>query len=364
VSEFWEPFSESARRAIVLAQEAANKYKHAAIGTQHIIMGVLEVDEGPLLPQFEERALSLDTYRERLARESAQGGVPHEMVFTPNAKRLIESAFECAREWGTTYIAAEHLVAGLSRMPKSSAARYLTELGFDLSQLANAMRLQMRPSPSATLRMSRVAAVRPAYEPPELTEATIGDDPLAVLQAWIADAVAADLVEPNAMGLATADQTGQPSTRMVLLRGLDERGLVFFTSYLSRKGVELSSNPKAAALFWWGELKRQVRVEGPIEQIGEEESDAYFTSRPRDHELSAWASEQSEPLESRDALEARVADYRARFEGDLVPRPHSWGGYRLQPQRIEFWQGRQNRLHDRFEFLKDGVRWRRQRLSP
>lgn len=361
----WEPFRESARRAIVLAQEAAKKYGRAHIGTQHVVMGLLEIDEGPLLPLFEERALPLDAYRERLAHEPREAdGAAQEMAFTPNVKRLIEAAFELARDWGTTYIAAEHLTAALTLIPNSTGARYLIELGFDLSQLAEAMRTQLQPDVPGPLHIPRAASERHSYKLPALTEATIGDDPLAALQSWIADAVAADLVEPNAMGLSTVDAKERPSSRMVLLRELDESGLVFFTSYLSRKGADLSKNPNAAALFWWGELLRQVRVEGSIAQISEEQSDAYFASRPRDHQLSAWASEQSEPLESREALETRVADYRARFEGDVVPRPHSWGGYRLQPQRIEFWQGRKNRLHDRLVYIKDGTKWRRQRLSP
>lgn len=356
----WEPFTEKARRAFVLGQEAAQKYGHPAIGTQHIIMGVLEVDEGPLLPLFEERDLPLDAYRERLARESVQGNAAHELMFTRNAKRLIESAFVCAREFETEFIAPEHLVAALVWIPKCNAARYLIELGFDLAVLAAAMRTQL----ASTKRVRPPITTPHRYELAKLTDENVGTDPIARLKEWIADAAAADLVEPNAMSLSTVDADGQPSSRMVLLRAFDERGLVFFTSYLSRKGADLARNPKAALLFWWGELERQARVEGTIEQISEEESDAYFGSRPHDHQLSAWASEQSELLESREALERRMADYQARFEGESVPRPHSWGGYRLQPQRIELWQGRKNRLHDRFEFIKDGAQWRVQRLSP
>jgi len=362
----WEPFTESARRAIVLAQDVARKYGRGRyIGTQHIVMGVLEIDEGPLLPLFEERDLSLDAYRERLARESREREPgPQELEFTPNAKRLIEGAFVCAHEWKTSYIAAEHLVAALAMLPKCNAARYLIELGFDVQSLATAMRGQLTSAPAKRVRTPRVGSLRRAYELEKLTDANVGSDPVAWLKVWIADVAAADLIEPNAMSLSTVDENGQPSSRMVLLRGFDERGLVFFTSYLSRKGAHLAHNPQAALLLWWGELARQVRIEGTIEQISEEESDYYFASRPRDHQLSAWASEQSEPLESRAALERRVDDYRVRFEGEPVPRPHSWGGYRLQPQRIEFWQGGKNRLHDRFEFVKDGAQWRVQRLSP
>lgn len=157
---------------------------------------------------------------------------------------------------------------------------------------------------------------------------------------------------------------GRPSARVVLLRGLDDRGLVFFTSYFSRKGREISANPHVAAVFYWPELERQVRVEGEVDQLPEEESDAYFASRPRGHQIGAWASEQSEPVESREILDQRVQDYSERFEGDEVPRPHSWGGYVIRPSRIEFWQGRPNRVHDRLEFERTGGGWSMRRLQP
>ena len=362
----WTPFTEGARRAIVLAQDAAQKYGGRHIDTQHIVMGLLEIDEGPLLPLFEQRDLSIDAYREKLLREShssrAASSKTEEFVFTPDAKRMIESAFECARDWSTNYIAAEHLVAAVQRLPKSNAAKYLRELGFDLKQIAAAMRLQAvakRPSQTQAVHAHRLTS-----ELPELSEQSVGNDPIATLQQWLLDAGDAQGVEPTAMALSTVDAEGQASSRMVLLRGLDQRGLVFFTHYLSKKGAELSRNQRAALLFWWGNLRRQVRIEGVVEPISDEESDAYFGSRPREHQLSAWASDQSEPLESRAALQARVEDYRTRFEGENIPRPHSWGGYRLQPQRIEFWQGRDNRLHDRLEFIRDGTTWRLQRLSP
>ena len=362
----WEPFTEAARRTIVLAQEAAAKYGGRYIDTQHIIVGVLEIDEGPLLPLFDQRDLSVDAYREKLVRES----VNHEsspgeeqFVFTPDAKRMIESAFVCAREWGMKYIAAEHLVAAVARLPRSTAAKYLQELGFDLAELAEAMRVQALPQ-----RLQQTVGLRAhrqsAPELPALTEENAGKDPIATLQRWLLDAGGAQAMEPAAMALSTVDDNGQPSSRMVLLRGLDEHGVVFFTHYLSRKGSDLSRNKRAALLFWWANLRRQVRLEGTVEPITDEESDAYFSSRPREHQLSAWASDQSEPLESRAALEARVEDYRARFEGEAVPRPHSWGGYRLYPERIEFWQARDNRLHDRLAFTRSGTSWQLTRLSP
>ncbi len=360
----WEPFTEGARRAIVLAQEAAAKYGGRCIDTQHIVMGLLEIDEGPLLPLFEQRDLSIDAYREKLIGDSHEASSnDEEFAFAPDAKRLIEAAFECAREWGMDYISAEHLVGAVERVPKSNAAQYLRELGFDLAQIGASMRVQALASRRST--PSRLRAHAPAAPNlPELSEENVGDDPIALLQRWLMDAGAAEVTEPTAMALSTVDDNGQASSRMVLLRGLDERGLVFYTHYLSRKGGELARNNRAALLFWWGNLRRQVRIEGLVESISDEESDAYFASRPREHQLSTWASDQSEPLESRAALEARVEDYRSRFEGEAVARPHSWGGYRLQPQRMEFWQGRDNRLHDRLAFIKEGTTWRLQRLSP
>ncbi len=166
------------------------------------------------------------------------------------------------------------------------------------------------------------------------------------------------------MSLATANSAGGPSARIVLLRGLDDRGLRFYTSYFSRKGRELAENPNAAALFHWPPLARQVRVEGIAEMLSEDESDEYFASRPRGHQLAAWASEQSEPVEAREVLEDRFAHFDQRFAGDAVPRPHSWGGYLLKPSRFEFWQGRPNRMHDRFEYVRDGAGWDVSRLQP
>jgi pyridoxamine 5'-phosphate oxidase len=189
-------------------------------------------------------------------------------------------------------------------------------------------------------------------------------DPIALLQRWIDDAASAGAVEPNAMCVATAGANGRPSARMVLLRGLDDRGLRFYTSYFSRKGRELSERGRIACVFWWGLLERQVRVEGSVAQLPEEESDAYFESRPRGHRLAAWASEQSEPVDSREILEERYAHFEERFEDEDVPRPHSWGGYAIAPDRFEFWQGRPNRLHDRAEYVREGALWTARRLQP
>jgi pyridoxamine 5'-phosphate oxidase len=205
---------------------------------------------------------------------------------------------------------------------------------------------------------------RISYERGTLDEAGVGRDPVERLRVWIDEARAGGVDEPNAMCLATADAGGLPSARIVLLRGLDARGLAFYTSYFSRKGRELESNPHAAATFYWPALQRQVRVEGGVERLGEDESDAYFASRPRGSRLAAWASEQSETIEDRVLLDERVAHFEQRFAGEEVERPHSWGGYLIVPQRIEFWQGRENRLHDRLVFERDGTAWDLRRLQP
>ncbi|HLX26846.1 MAG TPA: pyridoxamine 5'-phosphate oxidase [Candidatus Cybelea sp.] len=198
----------------------------------------------------------------------------------------------------------------------------------------------------------------------ELSEWTADPDPVMQLQHWINDAAKAGVVEPIAMSLATADATGRPSVRVVLMRGLDARGLRFYTSYFSRKGRELEANPRAAAAFYWPSLERQVRVEGAVSVLSEDESDAYFRSRPRGHRVAAWASEQSAPIEARSILEERYAHFDTRFEGEEVPRPHSWGGYLIAPERFEFWQRRQDRMHDRLEYAREGGSWRLRRLQP
>jgi len=205
---------------------------------------------------------------------------------------------------------------------------------------------------------------RRSYERADLLEGAVAAEPFAQLHQWLEEAYAAGIPDANAMCLATADASGQPSARMVLLRGVDRRGLVFYTSYFSRKGRDIEANPKAALLFYWAEFERQVRIEGTLVRTTEDESDEYFASRPRGHQLSACASEQSEPVESRDLLDQRMVDYDRRFEGEDVPRPHSWGGYRLEPARFEFWQGRPNRMHDRIEYAPAGRQWEIRRLQP
>jgi pyridoxamine 5'-phosphate oxidase len=208
------------------------------------------------------------------------------------------------------------------------------------------------------------ADLRREYTRRGLTEADADADPLRQFRFWFDQALAAGALDANAMVLATATPDGRPSARVVLLKEISERGFAFFTNYRSRKGRELAANPYAALNFNWPELERQVRAEGTVEMMTAAESDAYFRTRPRDSQLGAWASPQSEPLADRAELEARLAEVAARFAGVEVPRPPHWGGYRLVPEAVEFWQGRPGRLHDRLLYTRTSGGWRRQRLAP
>jgi len=197
-----------------------------------------------------------------------------------------------------------------------------------------------------------------------LREADVDPDPIVQFQRWFADARATGDPLPEAMTLATATRTGIPSARMVLLKGVDARGFVFFTNYESQKGKDLADNPTATLVFYWGKLGRQVRVSGTVSRVTSEESDAYFRSRPRESRLSAAASPQSALIANREVLEARVEELRRRYDGD-VPRPTFWGGYRVAPQSIEFWLHRENRLHDRLRYTRHpAAGWRLERLAP
>jgi pyridoxamine 5'-phosphate oxidase len=190
-------------------------------------------------------------------------------------------------------------------------------------------------------------------------------EPLDLIRAWFSEAEAEGLFEPDAMALATASPDGMPSVRIVLLKGIDSRGLRFFTNYGSRKGRELDANPRAAVTIHWATMHRGVRAEGAVERLTAEESDAYFASRGRESRLGAWASRQGTPIPDRETLEAAFADADERYPGEQVPRPEYWGGYRLVPDAVELWQGRPNRLHDREHFLREpGGGWRSERLSP
>ena len=192
----------------------------------------------------------------------------------------------------------------------------------------------------------------------------MADDPHAIFEEWLAEAALTEPNDPTAMALATADAEGRPSVRMVLLKGHDERGCVFYTNLGSRKGEDLAANPYAALLFHWKSLRRQVRVEGPVGSVTDEEADAYFATRARDSQLGAWASDQSRPLDRRDTFEARYQEMRNRFEGRDVPRPPYWSGWRVVPERIEFWTDRAHRLHERRLFTRGADGWEEGLLYP
>lgn len=210
-----------------------------------------------------------------------------------------------------------------------------------------------------------VADLRKDYQIQGLSETDVDPNPFKQFQVWFDQALAAQLPEPNAMTIATVTKSGKPRARIVLLKGFDERGFVFYTNYHSHKGQELADNPQAAIAFWWAELERQVRIEGRVLKVSDQESDEYFHSRPFNSRLGAWASEQSQVIENRQVLEQRWQELKTKYENQDIPRPPHWGGFRVIPTEIEFWQGRPSRLHDRLLYtLKDDDRWQIDRLSP
>lgn len=208
-----------------------------------------------------------------------------------------------------------------------------------------------------------IADIRQEYLLAALDEATVGKDPLAFFKKWFDDAVSSEVGEANAMTLATVDKERQPHARIVLLKGLEQDGFVFYTNYDSDKGHQIADNPRASIVFFWKELERQVRIEGRLEKTSAAESDQYFHSRPKGSQLGAWSSPQSKKIVSRDILEEHFNEFQQKYP-DNVPRPEHWGGYRLMPHKIEFWQGRGNRMHDRIVFEKLGDIWDKYRVAP
>ncbi len=213
--------------------------------------------------------------------------------------------------------------------------------------------------------MQNIAEIRKEYKKQTLLEKNIDPNPFIQFNKWWDEAVKSELEEVNAMTLATASVSGVPSARIVLLKGADEKGFVFFTNYDSHKGRELAQNPLACLVLFWAELERQVRIEGVVEKISEAESDEYFASRPQDSRIGAWASEQSSIIEAREIIEERAEQYRLKFTDGNIPRPPHWGGYIVKSRLIEFWQGRASRLHDRLQYtLQDNGAWKIERLAP
>ncbi|MGD1918441.1 MAG: pyridoxamine 5'-phosphate oxidase [Pleurocapsa sp.] len=212
---------------------------------------------------------------------------------------------------------------------------------------------------------SSIADLRQNYTLAGLSEADIDSDPIEQFGVWFQQALDADLLEPNAMTLATATPDGKPTARIVLLKGVDERGFVFYTNYESLQGQQLIANPYAALVFLWDKLERQVRIEGKVVKLDIKESEEYFHSRPKASQLGAWASDQSRVISNREVLEQRLEDLETEYQNKTVPIPQHWGGFRVIPNRIEFWQGRPSRLHDRLVYnLQDDSSWQVQRLSP
>lgn len=209
-----------------------------------------------------------------------------------------------------------------------------------------------------------IADLRQNYTKAGLLESEAHHNPFEQFKIWFQQALDAQILEPNAMTVATTTADGQPCARIVLLKAFDERGFTFFTNYESQKGQKLTKNPYAALVFWWGELERQVRIEGEVEKVTPDESDQYFYSRPKASQIGAWVSEQSKIIGSREILDQRFAELEQQYANQRIPRPEHWGGFRVIPSVIEFWQGRPSRLHDRLRYRQEGDQWIRERLAP
>jgi pyridoxamine 5'-phosphate oxidase len=223
----------------------------------------------------------------------------------------------------------------------------------------------MPTNDSPQISSSQISALRRNYSLQALSETDVLPNPLSQFAIWFEEALNSQLTEPNAMTLATADQHGRPSARTVLLKGFDRNGFVFYTNYESRKGQELAENPHAALLFAWLELERQVRIEGKVEKVPQEDARAYFQSRPKGSQIGAWASPQSRVIVGRAVLEQRAVELIAQYDQiEVLPLPPFWGGYRLRPNVLEFWQGRESRLHDRICYTRTGDDWKIERLAP
>jgi len=209
-----------------------------------------------------------------------------------------------------------------------------------------------------------VAALRKNYTKGGIVDSNLPDSPIAFFKTWLDEAVKSEVMEPNAMSLATADKDGTPNVRMVLLKGIEGETIHFYTNYESEKGKELADNPQASVAFWWPELERQVRISGSVEKISEKESTDYFHSRPRESQIGAWSSNQSREVMNRVDLQNRYEKIKKKFEGADIPKPEFWGGYQINIKKIEFWQGRPGRLHDRIKYVKNSEEWTKSRLQP
>jgi len=214
------------------------------------------------------------------------------------------------------------------------------------------------------MKNTEISEIRRDYLYKELDESSIKSDPFEQFSVWMGESLKSNLIDPSAMILATSDKNGIPSVRVVLLKGVDPDGFVFYTNYESRKGKELLENPIASILFFWKELERQIRIEGKVEKISQKESEEYFHSRPIESQLAAWASEQSTVIPDRKYLEERFEELKTKYSGKKIPLPPFWGGLKLVPVHFEFWQGRENRLHDRICYLKENSGWKKERLAP